>query len=213
LAAAISRGQISCLAAIAESFHQERAMFSRRLAAVTFLLIPSIASAQRRVRGERKEDWSDIGTSVSLKLSNRDVENISPVKLLIEKRKDLKLSEEQLKQVKEMEARLKEKNDSLFKVLDLLRRDMKSPPGTPTDAERARMSSARRELAPLIEAFRANYAAAEKDALPILDEEQQKTASELLAKQRSDAEGMLADKVGGGGARDGASRRGKPPTV
>jgi ribosomal protein L7/L12 len=189
----------------------------RRLAVLALVLAPAIVSAQGRVRGEKKEDWSDVrGGANGLQLANKDVENISPIKLLIDKRKDLKLSDDQLKQVKDVESKLKEKNDGLFRILDSLRKDSKAPPaaakdrGTQTEMaqekameERTRMSKAIREAGSVVKEIRGNYDASLKDALALLDENQKKTADELLTKLNKDAEEMLADKMSmpGGGRR------------
>lgn len=181
---------------------------------VSLILIPTVAFAQRggggsggsggsRVRGDPKADWQSVlgSNSGGIKLSNRDVENISPVKLLIDKRKDLKLSDDQLNRLKEIDAKLKDKNQDSFKALDSLRRMGQAPAHEPNDDDRARMSMARRLVMATVGTIRENYDAALKEALPILDEPQQKTASELLEKQKSEADEMLREKVGsrGGG--------------
>ena len=47
-------------------------------------------------------------TGSTIKLSNKDIENVSPIKLLIDKRKDLKLTDDQLAKLKDREDKLKE---------------------------------------------------------------------------------------------------------
>ena len=175
---------------------------------VSLILLPAVAFAQRgggsggsRVRGDPKADWQSVmgSNSGGMKLSNRDVENISPLKLLIDKRKDLKLTDDQLNRLKELDGKLKEKNQDSLKALDSLRRMAQPPAHDPNDDDRARMSMARRLAAATVGTIRENYDAALKDALPILDESQQKAAGELLAKQRSEADEMLREKLGGHG--------------
>lgn len=178
------------------------------------ILVPTIASAQRgsgggggggaggsgRVRGDPNADWKSIvGSSDGIKLSNRDVENINPLKLLIDKRKDIKLSDDQLNRLKDLDAKLNVKNQDSFTALDSLRRLAKPPAHEPTDDERARMMAARGAVAATVSTIRDNYAASLTEALQILDETQRKTAAELLEKQRTEAEAMLREKLGGRG--------------
>lgn len=174
------------------------------------ILVPTIASAQRgsggggsgsgRVRGEPNADWKSIvGSNDGIKLSNRDVENINPLKLLVDKRKDLKLSDDQLTRLKDLDAKLNVKNQDSFTALDSLRRLTKPPAHEPTDDERARIMTARGAVAATVATIRDNYAASLTEALQVLDETQRKSAAELLDRQRTEAEAMLREKLGGRG--------------
>ena len=184
-------------------------MFSVKHLAVILVLIPAIVSAQRggggggsatpsRVRGEKETDWNRVmGDKPGIQLSNRDVDDMSPIKLIIDKRKDLKLTDDQLKGLKDVEAKLKEKNDPSFHALDSLRRAAQPPLHDPSDDDKARMMSARRTAVSVVGAIRDNYDASLKDALALLDETQRPKAVELTEKQRKDAEDTLKDKLGG----------------
>jgi len=185
-------------------------MFSVKRLAVVLVLIPTIVSAQRgggggggsaapsRVRGEKDADWNRVmGDKPGIQLSNRDVEDMSPIKLIIDKRKDLKLTDDQLKGLKDVEAKLKEKNDPSFHALDSLRRAAQPPLHDPSDDDKARMMSARRTAMSVVGAIRDNYDASLKDALALLDETQRPKAVELTEKQRKDAEDTMKDKLGG----------------
>jgi len=140
-----------------------------------------------------------MGSGEGLKLSNRDVENISPLKLLIDKRKDLQLMDDQIAKLKELDGKLREKNQDSFKALDSLRRAAQPPAHDPNDDDRARMMSARRAAAATVATIRETYDAALKEAMPLLNDGQQKAAADLLDKQRSEAEQMLREKLGGRG--------------
>jgi len=182
-------------------------MLTARRLLVAMILIPTIASAQRggggaggsRVRGDPKADYESIaGNKSGIKLTNRDVEDVSPIKLLIDKRKDLKLSDDQVKGVKDIEAKLKERNDPSFRALDSLRRAAQPPLHDATDDDRARMMEARRTFTAVVGTIRENYDASLKDALALLDDTQKTSANELLDKQRKEAQDMLREKLGGG---------------
>ena len=173
---------------------------------VTLVLIPAVAYAQRggsagssRVRGEPTANWKAVlgANSGGIKLSSKDIENISPLKLLVDKRKDLQLADDQVNQLKDLQTRLTAQNQDSFKALDSLRRESQPPAREPNDDDRARMGSARRAFAATVQTIRDSYNASVNDALTILNEAQRKTAGELLDKQRKDVDIMLQDKLGG----------------
>jgi hypothetical protein len=178
-----------------------------RCFAVALILLPTIASAQRgggggggsRTRGDPKADFNAIaGDKGSIKLSNRDVEDMSPVKLLIDKRKDLKLSDDQVKSLKEIESKLKEKNDPSFRALDSLRRAAQPPLHEASDDERSRMMTARRTFAAVVATIRGNYETSLGEAQSALDDAQKARANELVEKQKQEAQDTIREKLGGG---------------
>ena len=180
-------------------------MLTVRRVLAALVLIPTIASAQRggggggRTRGDPKPDFDAIaGKKGGIQLSNRDVEDMSPIKLLIDKRKDLKLSDDQLKALKDVESKLKEKNDPSFRALDSLRRVAQPPLHDPSDADMSRTMEARRTAGAVVATIRDNYDAALNDALTGLDETQRGRAKEFLDKQRNDAQDTLREKLGAG---------------
>ena len=146
------------------------------------------------------------GRAAGLQLSNGDVEDMSPIKLLIEKRKDLQLSDDKVKQLKDVEKMTKQKAEPAFKSLDSLRRLIRGPnSGQPSEEDRSRMMSARGHVMTVVADIRLIYDAGYKEILPLLDETQQKAAADFVAKQQSDAEETLKEKVSGG---RGGGRRG-----
>jgi hypothetical protein len=196
-------------------------MFIRSVAVLALVAVPAVAAAQRSrgsFGGEKEADWKAIGGDKAggsgIQLSNGDVEKISPVRLLVDKRKDLKLTDDQLKRIKDLEEQLKGKNQPAFRALDSLRKESKAS-AKPSDEDRSRMMGARRGVMTVLGDIRANYEASLKEALALLDESQQKTANELVQKQSQEAEEMLKDKLGGrggpSGAEGGEERRGRPP--
>jgi hypothetical protein len=174
---------------------------------VALIVIPALAHAQRggaggssRVRGDPNADWKAVlgANGGGIRISGKDVENLNPIKLLVDKRKDLALSDDQVNRLKELQSKVVEQNQSSFKALDSLRRESQPPAREPNDDDRARMSTARHAFAATVQTIRDSYDAALKEALPILDETQQKAAGTLVDKQRKDADDMLRDKLGGG---------------
>jgi hypothetical protein len=174
--------------------------------AIALILLPTIVSAQRggggggssRTRGDPKADFNAIaGDKGGIKLSNRDVEDMSPVKLLIDKRKDLKLSDDQVKSLKDIESKLKEKNDPSFRALDSLRRAAQPPLHDAGDEDKSRMMTARRTFAAVVATIRGNYETSLGEAQPLLDDTQKSRANEMVEKQKQEAQDTVREKLGG----------------
>jgi hypothetical protein len=167
------------------------------LPALPLLSLPALA--QRKVRGDKDgaSDFSQMSGS-TIKLSNKDIENFSPIKLLIDKRKDLKLTDDQLAKVKDREDKLKESMKPSFGALDSLRRIATPASRNPDEGDRARMMESRRRFTEVVTGIRVQYDAAASDAVSLLDETQQKQAKELFDKQRAEADDVIRSKLGGG---------------
>ncbi|HMA25019.1 MAG TPA: hypothetical protein VKP00_13515 [Gemmatimonadaceae bacterium] len=103
-------------------------MNRRYLIAAALFFLPSVATAQRtRTQSDRRTElFVKDSSRQSQVLRGRDVEDQSPPKLLIDKRKDLKLTDAQLSQLKDSEGKLKERNAPLLKAIDSLVHEMRS---------------------------------------------------------------------------------------
>jgi hypothetical protein len=166
--------------------------------------LPSLATAQRtRTASDRRTELFDKDSSSRQPpaVRTRDLEDMSPIKLMIDKRKDLKLTDAQFAQLKESDAKLKEKNAPLLKVIDSLARDARS--NARSDEDRARARNARMGLMSTVGEIRANYDASAKEALATFDADQQTKANELLDKQKQEAEKYLQERLNGGERRGG----------
>jgi Spy/CpxP family protein refolding chaperone len=190
------------------------------LALIALAVISTTAAGQSgadQKRGTgRDADWGAVlkDNRIGMKLSNGDVEDMDPVKRLIDKRKDLKLSDEQQQKLKDIQGKTKEINKPLFKQLDSLRQAMRPRAGFDEDADRARMALAREAAANTVVNIRANFATGLTEAKPILTPDQTPKADELLAKQAQDAEETLRKEMGMSGAPGGGGggrRGGRPP--
>ena len=179
----------------------------RTLAVLACLaVLPSIGLAQRgggRTQADRYTplfDKDDAPKGPTLR--PRDLEDQSPIKLLMDKRKDLKLTDEQVNALKAAESQLKDKNAPLLRAVDSLVREMK-PPLNPTDESKAKMRDASSSLTTTIRGIRANYDEAVKPILATLGAEMQAKANEMLAKQKEEGDKTIREKVGGAGGRKG----------
>jgi hypothetical protein len=173
------------------------------LPALSVLSLPALAQrgggggGSRVERGDKSADYSLMNGS-TIKLSNKDLENISPIKLLIDRRKDLKLTDDQVTKLKDQQDKLKESMKPSFGALDSLRRIATPASRTPDDGDKARMMDTRRRFNEVVNGIRAQYDGAATDAAAVLDETQQKQAAELFQKQKAEADDMIRDKLGGG---------------
>jgi hypothetical protein len=178
-----------------------RSLAATLIVALTLPLLPALAQrgGGGRVRGEQQADYSSMNGS-TLKLSNRDLENISPIKLLIDKRKDLKLTDDQITKLKDREDKLKESMKPSFGALDSLRRIATPTSRNPDEGDKARMMDTRRRFTEVVAGIRTQYDGAAGDVASLLDETQQKQAAELFQKQRAEADDMIRSKLGGPGS-------------
>ena len=172
-------------------------MIRRLLVTTTLLVAPSILLAQRggRTQADKRTelmDKAEIPKGIDVRV--RDLEDQSPLHLLIDKRKDLNLTDAQLSQLKDAEEKLKEKTAPTLKSADSLIRATRLTASS-SDAEKSRAQSARGTLMEVIKTLNESYDAARKDAVALLDAQQQPKANEMLDKQRQDAEKFLRDRM------------------
>jgi len=173
----------------------------RTLAAAALLFAPSIALAQRGARSEAAKHTEMMAKDEVPKgpaLRVRDIEDLSPLRLLLDKRKDLSLTDAQQSQLKDAEGKLKDKNAPSLKAVDSLLHDMRMT-SNPTPDDKTRARNANSGLMNVLAEVRANYDASGKDAVALLTPDQQTKATELLTKQREEADKTLREKLGGGG--------------
>ncbi len=172
-------------------------MIRRALLLALLFAAPAILPAQRgggSRSGKRDEMFSKADKGPLIR--PREVEDQSPLKLLIDKKKDLKLTDAQVGQFKEFENKLKDKNESLMKAVDSLGREMSRTGGGNATADSLRNDSSLRRLRVVIANIQANYDVSATEAIATLDNEQKTKANELVTKQREDADKMYRSKLG-----------------
>ncbi len=179
-------------------------MIRRNLLLASLLVLPSVAVAQRggRVHPDGHTSNDEI-TPKGPALRVRDLEDASPLKLIIDKRKDLKLNDAQLSQMKDAEKKMKEKTDPQLKAIDSTLHEMRPPVGTPSDEDKVRLRNAREGVSTALGGLNTTYEAAAKEAIALLDPDQQAKATELVTKQRDETAKMIREKLSGGERRGG----------
>src|SRR4051812_15328477 len=173
-------------------------MTRRRLSFVALALValPSLLLAQRgggRTRGPEKMDMSRIGKGGS---PVKELEKENPVALLLDKKKDLKLADEEVNALKTINEQLKESVKPNLKAIDSVQKELKKNEDGPTTGE---MFIARKLTEIETASVTSRYDAALKDALSKLTADHQQAASDLLAKEREE--------------RANSRRGGRPPAT
>ncbi|MEP6779077.1 MAG: Spy/CpxP family protein refolding chaperone [Gemmatimonadaceae bacterium] len=188
-------------------------MLNKKCALFALVLLPSLLSAQRgsKDRGTKEPDWNKAAPASAPQLSSKDVESLNSIKMFIGKRKELKLTDEQVAQLKELDSKQNETNQVLMTTVDSLRKAAHPLSTSPDDVEKIRVQLAREALMNAIVNVRERNAESVKLVLPQFDEAQKKTAEELLQKQAKESDQMLSEKFGRGGR--GRSDDGKVPFV
>src|SRR5262245_16770138 len=107
-----------------------------RFAIAVLMLVPAVATAQKKSMGIKEADI-EAGAAKTAPtgptISSKDFEKASPYKLMLDKKKDLKLTDAQQAAAKEADAKLMAANADRFKLLDSLKKDAKpKTSGTPS---------------------------------------------------------------------------------
>ena len=185
------------------------------VALIALFLVPTLAQAQRRMRGETEANWNQIDKSVqaNVRISKGDLEKLSATKTLIEKKKDIKLTAEQLAKIEELTKQEAMVMEPHFKLVDSLKLAARWRQGQDSTQERARTSLARQELVNAVRVIRSTYDSTFQFALPVLDEAQQKAVAEYVQKEREDADEGIQKALGGRGGRSSSSDGKVPFTI
>ncbi len=184
------------------------------LPAVLLLTLPIAAEAQRGgggrgMGGSKDADWNAVTADVPKgpSISGKDFIESSPLAMLLDKKKDLKLNDAQIAAIKSADEKLQAANKDRYALVDSLKKQMKPSVAANTEDE-TRVILARDAMQGVVRDIRASQDADTKTVVGTLDAEQQKTAAELLEKHAEKTQKMLRDKMGGGmgggrGARGG----------
>lgn len=193
--------------------HRTRLAVPVLLALIAF---PSLAQAQRGgggrgMGGSKDADWNAVTENVPKgpTISGKDFVEASPLAMLLDKKKDLKLTDAQMSAIKSADEKLQASNKDRYALVDSLKKQMKPTVGGDV-ADETRVILARDAMQGVVRDIRMSTDADTKAVVSTLDAEQQKTAAELLEKHAEKTQKMLREKLGGGGpgGRGGRGRGG-----
>jgi hypothetical protein len=174
----------------------------RYLFVAALLIVPGIAFAQRgggKSRATEPDKMFDKANEPKgLSFRSRDMEELSPLRRLVDKRKDIQLNDSQVDALKKSEDALRKTNEPNMKALDSLVREMR-PPLNMTPEAKSRIDDAGYELRETVKKISESYENAAKEAVASMTPEQQTKANEVLARLKEDSDKTLREKLGGRG--------------
>lgn len=174
-----------------------------RLSVLALLvIIPATSFAQR---GGGGGDFGRMGSGGSAKDADRmirdmadspspakDLEKANPVEILLDKKKDLGLTDAEQKELKSLGNVVKDSTKPYFKTIDSAQREQKKTGGyAPTSGQMLILRRVSREAA---DSVRSHYARAGQEALLKLTEEHRQPATDLLKKEIDE---LMAARRGG----------------
>lgn len=182
--------------------------------ALALALTPLLAGAQRGggrgMGGSKEADWNEVTKDVPKgpTIAGKDFVEASPLAMLLDKKKDLKLTDAQVTALQAADAKLQADNAARYTMVDSLKKAMK-PSVAPSAEDEVRVTLSRESMMGVVRDIRASHDAGAKAAVGTLDAEQQAKAQELLGKHAEKVQKMLRDKMGGGGPGMGGGRGGR----
>jgi len=192
-------------------------MRNRLIATVLVACIPAVSFAQR-TRGGGDPSGSPASAPASggsaKTPSSRDLSDLNPASLLIDKKKKASLADSTVAQLKAVEKKINERNAAFFASYDSTRKwtmplasgsAASSRPGfSPGDAalststsstgEQQKMQASMRDLKAMMADFRERHNADVSDALGVVPDAQKKAATDLLDGQNKDVDKLVGGK-------------------
>lgn len=168
--------------------------------ALLAILVPSLAHAQRRGMGERDVNWNTVAAKKAPPtLAAKDVEELDPLALLLDKRKDLKLTDAQVAALTAAHGTLTATVAPPLARIDSLGKAMRPTTTLQGAEDEARMVIASDAAGTAVREVQQAYGAALEAALPGLEPAQQEAARKQLDKQQEKGMKALREKLGGRG--------------
>jgi hypothetical protein len=187
------------------------------VALVSTVCIPSIALAQRTRGGGGDPPTSSAPSSSSSSSakapSARDLQDMNPASLLIDKKKKASLPDSTVAQLKAVEKKINDRNAQFFATYDSVHKwtrsvsaagpvaqgagmhggvgDQALAAGSNSAAEQAQMQSSMRELRKMMAEYRDRHSTDATEALAVVPDAQKKAATDLLNSQSGDLDKLI----------------------
>ncbi len=181
--------------------------------------IPSLVLAQRTRGGGGDPPTSSApkpSSSSPKAPSARDLQDLNPASLLIDKKKKASLPDSTVAQLKAAEKKINDRNAQFFATYDSVRKwtmplaaagpvaqgaglhgfsagDNSLAASTSSSAEQVQMQSSMRDLRKMMTDYRDRHSADVADALAIVPDAQKKAATDLLNSQSSDLDKLIGN--------------------
>lgn len=156
------------------------------LAAAALCLVPGLTLAQRG-GGSRSKATShtDMFPSEQMRqrvaaVSSNKLRDLDPLAILIDKRKDVRLTDEQVAQLKQMHDQLDQVQQPVYHVVDSLNQKLANLGSSTSSDDQSRVQTTTSFLRLIAGTVRQRYDSVERDALGLLTEEQKQKAGDVL---------------------------------
>jgi hypothetical protein len=184
--------------------------------ALSVAVMPSMVLAQKGGGGAPAAPApTSSPTAAMVKLpSARDLQDLNPASLLVDKKKKASLPDSTVAQLKGVEKKINERNKQFFATYDSLHKftrnlaadngpsaggqmlrggqaDAKISSGGPSAAEQAQAQAAARELRKMMAEYRDLHSADVTDALAVVPDAQKKAATDLISAQNGDLDKLV----------------------
>ncbi len=177
----------------------------RRIALLLSLLmvVPSMSQAQRggrtRSGATSRTDMfpSDQMRRRASAVSSGKLRELDPLAILLDKHKDLALTDSQVTVLKTMDDQLGTLQKPAYHVLDSLDQELANIGSDPTSDEQRHMQTVNTFLHMIAKNVRQQYDSVEKDAVTLMTDDQKKKADDVL----KDSHAQLARLLAGGRSR------------
>jgi hypothetical protein len=195
-------------------------MRTRLFAATLAVCIPSIVFAQKKGASGGSDPSapapmsSSSSSSATVKTpSGRDLQDLNPAALLVDKKKKASLPDSTVAQLKAAEKKINDRNAQFFATYDSVRKwtipiggsnsatqaaalhggagDSKLTGVGSSAAEQAQMQTSMRDLRKMMADYRDRHSADVADALAIVPDAQKKAATDLLNSQNGDLDKLI----------------------
>jgi hypothetical protein len=192
-------------------------MRTRLFAVALAACIPALVSAQKKGSGDPAPTPSTAPSApASVKSpSARDLSDLNPASLLVDKKKKASLADSTVAQLKALAKKLDERNKQFYATYDSVRKltlplasnasasstrpgfqpgDNTLSASTSSPAEQAKMQSSMRDLRQMMGQFRELRRTDVNDALAVVPDAQKKAATDLLSQQDGDLDKLVGSR-------------------
>jgi hypothetical protein len=189
-------------------------MRSRLIAVAMTVCIPAVSFAQKGGKAGPEgtpASSSSSGASIAMRApSSRDLADLSPAALLVDKKKKASLADSTVNQLKALAKQFEERNKAFYAAYDSTRRwtlpisdnsstrKMKDLTATAqqqmqsaSPAEQEKMQSSMRDLRIMMTEFKVRRMTNSEEALKLIPEAQKKAAADLLSQQDTDLDKLI----------------------
>jgi len=168
------------------------------IAVAVMLVVPGVVAAQRgggRRSGatQRTDLMSDQDSRRAQSITSDKLRDLDPLAILIDKHKDMSLTDSQVTTLKQMHVQLDDAQKPAYHVLDSLNQQLANIGSTSFGDDQSRAQTMNSFVRMIANNVRQHYDSVEHDALGLMSDDQKKKADDVL-KDSHDQLGKLLSR-------------------